>query len=264
MVEITDINEIKKIELGILREIDRYCGEHNLKYCLTFGTLIGAIRHNGFIPWDDDIDVFMPREDYEFFIRNYESDSFKCHSLLQKEYCYSFAKLCDVNTLKVEPLAYNKKLKLGIDVDIFPVDPYFDEAFPDRITAKWERKKALWGFTVSRYSNKHTIKSFIANALRFLSRPLIRIVAKSIDKLVQSSKGTEIKGYLTAFCVSEKLRKYDKSWLWNIERHQFEDEQFFIPTEYDSLLKSIYGDYMKLPPKEKQVTHHRNNCFYIE
>jgi len=117
------LDEIKQISIDLLQDMHEFCIEHNLKYSLGFGTLIGAIRHMGFIPWDDDIDIMMPRPDYEIFCRTYVSKHGYELVAPCKKGCYiSYARICEVEkTLVVSPAAWHSTPS-GVWIDIFPVD----------------------------------------------------------------------------------------------------------------------------------------------
>lgn len=128
--------EMKKVELEILSFFADFCETHNLRYFLAYGTLIGAIRHKGFIPWDDDVDIQMPREDYDILISlfNIGNDSpYRLISPLEKQSCYTIVKIIDTRTIKIENGIKNDPL--GIDIDIFPLDgiPSVDKAYIKQI-----------------------------------------------------------------------------------------------------------------------------------
>ena len=117
------LDELKRIQIAILDKVHAFCLENNIIYFLSCGSLLGAIRHGGYIPWDDDIDLFMPRESYERFISSYnEADNgTRVRTLFtDKRYYYSFAKVEDVNTILVEKLP--EKMDIGVNIDIFPID----------------------------------------------------------------------------------------------------------------------------------------------
>ena len=114
--------ESKKLELDILLAVADFCNKNNLTYFLAYGTLIGAIRHKGFIPWDDDIDIQMPREDYNKFIETFSHERYKTIAPGTPLSKHSFVKVIDTETVKIEAHKKYKKGFLGVDIDIFPLD----------------------------------------------------------------------------------------------------------------------------------------------
>lgn len=136
--QIKDIEEIKKIQLEILKYVDQFCSQNNIKYALGYGTLIGAVRHKGFIPWDDDIDIIMRRNDYNRFIELFskETGRYKVWSHnLQTDYPIPYAKVTDEKTLKLEGTNYY--VERGVDIDVFPLDDLpNDEKAVDKVFKK--------------------------------------------------------------------------------------------------------------------------------
>ena len=117
------LNELRKIQIDILDKVHNFCIQNNITYFLSSGTLLGAIRHGGYIPWDDDIDLYMPRESYERFINIYKDDSHDTRVITlynNKEYYYPFAKVEDTNSIVIENVP--EKFNIGINIDIFPID----------------------------------------------------------------------------------------------------------------------------------------------
>ncbi len=255
-------DEIKQTELSILKEFDSFCKNNNLTYYLCGGTLLGAIRHKGFIPWDDDIDVFMPRPDYERFreltsfnpIKNniYTCSAFPC----KKQIDYPFVKLLDMTTKVIEE--GRPKQFMAIWIDIFPVD-----GFPENIK---ERKKYINKMAKLRRWFCACSQDFIAakNFLNLLKRLIPTILlrlygtkglCKHIDSLAKkypyndsSTIGCTIWGYGIKECI-------DKSNFSSIVKVDFENQQFNAMNGWDNYLKSLYGNYMQLPPEEKRVCH---------
>ena len=141
MNEITDLREIQQVELGILRHLDQVCRENGLHFFLSNGTLLGAVKYEGFIPWDDDIDVFMPRCDYDRLMRLSGADSGPYRLLSQERtpgWRLPFAKLCDLSTCKQETCA-DFGADIGLDVDIFPLDAWSGGAAQARRCGLWRR-----------------------------------------------------------------------------------------------------------------------------
>lgn len=251
------LEEIKTIELNVLKEVHSFCEKNNIKYYLTFGTLLGAIRHNGFIPWDDDIDIFIEREDYERFIKTFESNGCYCLSKLNfKEYPFDFAKVCDSNTIKIEPTRFHKTKKFGIDIDVFPLDYYYEPNFDKKVSKKWRFYRNLWNVSSVDYHFSNFFKRIAFVIVQFFAKPFTYYSLRRIDKILHKKSNDAPVGYITGFCVSERIRTYKLEWFENRELHSFEGGLFYIPSKYDELLSSIYGDYMKLPPEEKRVSHH--------
>jgi len=128
MRKIEDINELRQIQMGILDHVHQFCEAHGLRYFLSSGTLIGAVRHQGYIPWDDDIDIYMPREDYEQFLQSYHDDNGVYRAInptTESHYYYTFAKVVDQRTRMVE--TETQGYEIGVYMDIFPVDYVSDD-----------------------------------------------------------------------------------------------------------------------------------------
>lgn len=155
---ITDLQELKSIELDIMKKIHSFCADNDIRYCLTFGTLLGAVRHKGFIPWDDDIDIFMPRPDYEKFLANFRLYGEKHHlyiasSRTKHYFARTFLQVCDDRTTLIEPWSKEKRPR-GVFVDVWPLD-----GLPDNRIKRWlHEKKAFFErclLIASLYNMKH-------------------------------------------------------------------------------------------------------------
>lgn len=260
-----DNEEAKKIELNILLDFHRFCEENGLTYFLAYGTLIGAIRHKGFIPWDDDVDVHMPRSDYNRLIELYNDKNpngrYKVIAPNTKESMHSYIKVIDTQTLKIEDGIDYKGRELGVDIDVFPLDGQPDS---DTEFNAWY-DKLIRLYKICCYCLLDTKKSF----KRFVAVPIIRIIsggyshtfkkAEKLHKLYPYETSNWI-GCVEGYCNSRGNR-YKKEWFSDIAKVEFEGYIFNAPIEYDKVLKTVYGDYMKLPPVEKQVTHHTNKMY---
>ena len=268
-----DIDEIKKIELDILLDVANFCDEHKLKYFLAYGTLIGAVRHQGFIPWDDDIDIYMPRKDYQEFLRSYNKGAYKNRTKsknysvvcpYEKRAKHSFARVMDTRTVKIEPGYSYGNDYLGVDIDIFPLDgqPEGEEDFKIWYK-KLIRLYLLFYFVAGNNrigSYKHRITVFLAKPIATRKR-LLNMAGRFHSKYpYETSKYVgSIEAYLNEIGDRFEKQCFEKSILLEFEGHKFR-----APIGYDDVLKSIYGDYMKLPPPEERVGHRLTKMYWKE
>ncbi len=261
-------SEQKKILLELLKEFDSFCQKNNIRYYLIGGTLLGAVRHSGFIPWDDDVDVCMFREDYDRFLAEYKpsGEKYTLKSLeLDKKYLYPFAKLVDNETILIE--SKNDKNGLGVYLDIFPIDNCpgnkIEDAYKniDKINIfRWLRN-----FKIIEFSKKRSLLKNIVLALgKIICFPISRRrIAELIAKKASANKNIKCQfvGELvnTAYGYGEV---YDRCHFGEGSKLSFEGYEFMVPIDYDYILTSMYGDYMKLPPIEKRVSNHNSICWY--
>lgn len=260
MMKELGLEEIQKTELDILLHINEFCKENGICYYLDGGTCIGAIRHNGFIPWDDDIDIIMRRRDYNRFLECYSNQDNAQYKILthtnNSTYYYTFAKIVNNKTLLVEnnvaPID-----GLGVYIDVFPCDSLPTSVFHRKCmqnAIRFYKFLASTGMvSKEKYTNYGKIKKLAYKLLCIYGwqRALDRIdticnkaankPAKYIFDVVGS---TEIYRFVPAYCFG--LPTYT----------EFEGHLLPVPTDYDCYLRELYGDYMKLPPVEKRVAKH--------
>lgn len=259
MREITDTKEIQAIELSVLKKIHAFCEANALRYSLCGGTLLGAIRHKGFIPWDDDIDIFMPRPDYERFCATFRADGVSLHTHENDaDYIYPFAKVYDDSTLLREHAF--PKIAAGVYVDVFPVDGFPDDAESIRRAIRERRRRMRWVCFKAiplRRPGRALWKTLVLWALRaalasFPPRFFIRGIRREMMR-----HGFENQPF--AACLSWG---YDEKECLPAEVFSsfidvdFVGEKFKAIVGWETYLKNLYGDYMQLPPPEKRVTHH--------
>lgn len=262
-----DNNEIKSRCLNILIAFDDLCKKNGLEYSLAYGTLIGAIRHKGFIPWDDDIDVIMPREDYERLLVSTVPENFKLYSYnYNEDYYYPFAKMTDVNTIMHEKLRMEKNI--GIYIDIFPIDTFQSDNFDEIYEKNLVYLNKEWNYA-GRSSNSKT-KNIIKNVRHeiisiFKPNYIKQVLEKHNDYIgtIQCSKGRYSGNFSSRGYGKKELFSFDIFALGTIDTI-FENHTFKIIKDYDRFLKQIYGDYMKLPPKEEQIGRHDMDGFVIK
>ena len=258
------IRKIQLIELEILKEFDQICKKHNLKYVLVGGTLIGAIRHNGFIPWDDDIDISMPRKDYNKFIKIQEKElnhqKYYFQSIeTDEQYGSISAKIRRKKSIYKEKLSSLPTESQGIWIDIFPIDNINDNKLLAHLTyIKMFYYKMMISYKVKNIpSTKKISKKILLNIIKVNSnfytlKKLKKKYFKMINKL-NKKKTKNVVSFggvylLKEICPREQIEQ--------TITHQFEDGKFNIPKNYNEYLTHIYGDYMQLPPKEKRKSNH--------
>lgn len=258
------LNELRIKQMSMLKDVDSYCSANGLTYFLTYGTLIGAIRHSGYIPWDDDIDILMPRPDYEKFIRNYKmKDSFVVSNVTDPNYQYLFAKVSDNQTILVEDTS--KKTDLGVYIDVFPLD-----GMPDSIEEGqkqiMKKKKWLNFYNVKRLKLYSTYRAKYKNiVLLFLKICLLPIPFKYVEKKlyqIMTRYSYEHSNNVVEMIFANPTRIVSKELFSKAIKWKFEDTEFNVPIGYDKYLTSIYGDYMKLPKEENRITHHRFKVYW--
>ena len=247
---------LHSVQVEILDEIVRICNKYNLRYCLTGGTCLGAARHQGFIPWDDDVDIIMPRKDFNKFIEvspAEENDKFFLDYITTNPtYGRLFFKYCKKNTLFIEP----NGLKQSIYVDVFVLDkvPCSDFAAKSKIPTIVHKLDALT--TVRREGLGGRDKK--TRMIYYLTRWIpIKWLFKWNVKLMSKYENTDFKYYIN-YGSPYNLRK-ETILISDYEPYAqlpFEGKMYNVPRNWDLYLSNIYGDYMTLPPENKRITHY--------
>lgn len=257
-----NIDEIRSIQLEILKKVSEYCDDNNIRYSLAYGTLIGAIRHKGYIPWDDDIDIVMPRPDYERFIKSFNmfTSEYTVHSTeIDSNFLYPFAKVSYDKSILIEDVEV--KYDMGINIDIFPMDgvPSIENSY---------MKKQNFYKNLADFKNVkiRSDRSIFKNIILILGKVFLSWLSlkKINDKMIENSKRYSFDneeyccnistGYLQDKAIP---KRYIEEYMDCV----FENEKFKVSKFYDEWLRSYYGDYMKLPPNEKQITHHKYKAY---
>lgn len=251
--------KIWAVELDLLLKFDEICKKHNLKYFLGGGTLLGAIRHDGFIPWDDDIDVNMPRDDYEKFIKiaskELQQPYFMQTPYTDKGYYFSFAKMRNSNTASISHAFKYQSFNQGICIDIFPYDnmlPETAESVYNQIVPLIENNSLYM-----RRSNPNLTEEEVQRINNSLKLDPLETY-KKIQALASqyNSEDTEYIGNAVCTVFNWKKSIYRKDLFQETIPHKFESITVQIPKGYLEYLEIHYGDWNKLPPIEKRGIWH--------
>ena len=265
MNKVEDIDFLKQTELNILKHIDKICREKGLTYYLVGGTLLGAIRHNGFIPWDDDIDIAMSRDDLEILYKTIDGSKYKVFLPTTEGYYYNFAKVVD-KTTKVTEHGYKPINGMGVWVDIFVLDELAGSY--DEVNIKYEKLNNIRD-SINIYATKPVMRKNIIAWIKsvftccFLNRKNLMRYQKEYISLAKEYSGPGEYVYVTGGAYGKKdifKREY-----YGIPIYaRFEDADFPIPCQYEEVLKQLYGNYMELPPENKRKTNHKMRVSTIE
>lgn len=256
----TELRKLQMALLDIALEIKRICEKNKIPYILCGGSLLGAVRHNGFIPWDDDMDIAMLRDDYETFIDVCTRELDKAYFLqtykTDNQYANSFAKLGICGTILINSKIDNNDTIQSISVDVFPID-----TFPHSTIKKWlqyfrEQNLCTAAYIKANYKVDSPIsvlgKIRRYQVRKFAAKYTLRDIVEQqilLEKKYNQSKASEVgivffnENYVSRSEVTEGIEA------------DFEGFKFMIPYRYDKILTGIYGNYMKLPPENERISH---------
>lgn len=263
MKKLIEGKELKSVILNTLLRFDEFCKEHDIKYTIAYGTALGAIRHKGFIPWDDDIDVIMIRPEYEKFEKAWKqyilnsTDHYKLWPEMDEEnYFMAFcAKFFDTKTVLYEHFSKGKIVEYGVYIDIFVLDHipvekneqrklFMEVRFYWKWIQHFQRHFKRWNKFVRKYH---------------LPLPSLDMVAKRLMKCKNryNSQLTSLVSLTQDYRKKEDMNNsiYEYEWFNHFLLVEFEGHRLPIISNYDKMLENSYGDYMKLPPKEQQIGH---------
>lgn len=263
------VNQLKNLQLAILQTIHNFCRNNKIRYSLCGGSLIGAVRHNGYIPWDDDIDIMMPRPDYERFFELFNQKQ-KSTSLQfitcfnDKQYFQPFGKVVDIRTFMTN--AYDRPLdNLGVNVDVFPCDGLpNDECERNKYWKKIAKAKNLNTLFYQKNNDKeHGIKKIIRRIFFSIFKVFpANFYAKKLNKMAMRNIFDSSEYVACSIFGYGRKEEMPKSVFDNFVELDFEGMKFKAMCGYETYLSNLYGDYMQLPPAEKRVAKHDFEVFW--
>lgn len=266
------MKEQRKIQLEGLLYIKKVCEENNITYFLASGSLLGAIKYKGYIPWDDDIDICLKRSDYNKLLKVMDKENNKEYKLLTpyntKDYYYPYAKLVCTKTKVIENAKDIKEY--GVFIDVFPID-YFDniKKFRNikhirnlctrRMKIKNNKEKANLKESVPKKVLFKKIKNFQYSVISFVTLPLgYTFYAKFLDKISSRSK----RGKYIGILYKNPYKCFDAKLFDEIAEYVFEGYTFTSVKNYDDYLTNLYGDYRKDLPIDKRYSHHQIKAYW--
>lgn len=259
-----DLRKVQMIQLEMLKEVKRICEEHDIKYFLDSGTLLGAIRHKGFIPWDDDLDVAFIREEYNKFL-NVASKELDKRFFLQtwnndNEYALPFSKIRMNNTKFVENNSKYINAHNGIFIDLLPYDNVPNGIIRSgfsSLTSKFLFRIILMKNNYTPWREEQHLKKYLYKFFKILSKMVSNRKLKNIfNKVITKYNNQNCNKVIICDGAYPKNFINEKYILEEFIQVKFEDEYFSVPKEYNQYLTNVYGDYMTPPPENQRENRH--------
>jgi lipopolysaccharide cholinephosphotransferase len=266
--------EIQSVGLDIMKEIHVFCMENGIEYSLAYGSMIGAVRHKGFIPWDDDIDIWMTRPNFEKFSSSFKSrNGYQLMSVYDKDNYCNYTRVYEVDKTLVKSPCKACSQEVGVWVDVFPIDGINDDIkqfYSDYDLISKIGRKILGARYDLKKKDEGNLSEIIKSVVKIVIR---RMMYGSIEnmhnKMIELSKRYEFgkTNYCSSLmCVSAIKKNKPEVFLTDdfksYELLPFETEMFFVSDAYDHILTTIFGDYMQLPPEKERVAHAQKKWRY--
>lgn len=264
-------NECKTIFLDGMTKFAEFCDAHNLRYFLWYGTLLGAVRHKGFIPWDDDVDLAMPRSDYELLLSKYSKEFNSgdweiISNSINHKYTIPWAKICNKKTV-VTPSRFINGFLYGLSIDIFPLDTVSLSDSKEEFQNVFLDINSFYGRRFEKYYLNRKGVGIIKLAAKKILNLYAQVRYGNYNELLDKFS-SEFKKYDLSqskwMCSYGEKTIYEASWIDSSINIDFEGLGFNAPSKYDLILKEHYGDYMTPPPMEKRYGLHRYKAFSIQ
>ena len=271
--ESLSMQDIQKVSYEILKFVTSICERENIRYTLIYGTLLGAIRHGGYIPWDDDVDIMMPKHDYDLFLQYAQShpDEFGVYKIFNratnKDYPYAITRVCDSRYKIVKD--DETDCGMGIFIDIYPyygLGNDYNYALNTLENTNLICKKII-SITRNHLYIPHqlSLKGKIMYIYRYFRNKMIGVdgFIRKMEKAVKNYDfdNSRFVGPALWFFSSPRSVLFNKDLFDNIIKVKFEQDYFNVPARYDEVLSILYGNYMQLPPKEDRVYHHQYKAY---
>lgn len=267
-MHIIEGQEYKELLLEEIKAFDFFCQKNGIQYFLMWGTLLGAMRHDGFIPWDDDFDVILFRKDYEKLldIYNANNDRYKLISYdIDKNFTAPLSKIIDTTTVLIQNYGFKEKVQLGVYIDLFILDDLADtEEASEELNKKFIKLTKKW--TVSNMRIFRSKRTFVKDLVRMLYYLPIHIrgyeyYLRKINREIKKVQNSNSQFVGNISYVTSKDVFYREDFI--PMRHKFEDIELTVPVGYERILTKRYGDWKKPPCNSEQKPHHEFVC-YIE
>lgn len=270
------VEEIQAVGLEILRHIDSFCRSRNIRYFLDSGTLIGAARHKGFIPWDDDVDIRIPRSDYERFVVEFEDNpKYKLYSPVRNNSYLTYARVCEMEKTFFEQTSLWTKESPGVGVDVFPLDGAPDSLEEYNEISKRMNKAISRVFrlrSLNRYRRifRKEMYGFLKDCGHWLMESVWRLnLEYFIKRGIQDVERLRARYKLgeTNHCFTAMIRMTERGW-WKTEWFSdvfyldFCGEKFPVPVGYEERLAAEYGDWRVIPPESERGGHSSIQTMY--
>lgn len=250
-----ELKELQELELDMLIKLDKFCKKNNINYFLGCGTLCGAVVREGFFPWDDDVDVLMPRKDYEKFIKLFKEMNIKILTCEKKDYYYPYTKMVNTKTIAYE--CKNNINNYGVFIDIFPIDGVPNELYLILLKPIKYLMMSQWGCYLD---NRNLLVKIIYKIISFITHPFPKnFFAKILNNICKKHSLNCCKKAGITCHYRFKKEIVDSEIFKQRDVLIFEGYKFYVPKNYKEYLKQLYGDYIK---EDNHVNHKHFRAYW--